>query len=120
LPRLEAIVGGICLGAWTLATIFLAIGNRGLDRFAAIRLFFPFAATLGWFAGNIYVARRRRKAMSRRALLAIYLGGPPGLIWLFWTTLPTTLRVASPIAPPLALGIYGIFFLVPVTLRRRA
>jgi hypothetical protein len=119
LPRLEAIVAGICLGAWTLATLFLALGSGGIDRFVPPRAIFPFAAALGWLAGNIYVARMRSKAMSRRALLAIYLGGPPGLIWLFWTIIPTALRLTSPIAPLLALGIFPIFYLVPVTLRRR-
>jgi hypothetical protein len=118
-PRLEAIVSGICLGAWILASIFLTTSAGGIDRFIPPRFIFPYAAMLGWLAGNVYVARRRSRAMSRRALLAIYLGGPPGLIWLFWTIIPTSLRVTSPIAPPLALGIFGIFFLVPVTLRRR-
>ena len=74
---------------------------------------------VGWVAGNVYVSRRGSSPLPRRALLAIYLGGPPGLIWLLWAFVPVPVQVLSPLVPFLSLAIFGIFFLVPVTLRRR-
>jgi hypothetical protein len=73
---------------------------------------------LGWLAGNLYVGRERRSGSSRRLLLPLYLGGPPGFIWLYWVLEPRWARLANPLAPVWALAVFGIFFLVPVTLRR--
>ncbi len=118
MAKLEAIVAGVCLGAWLLAGVFYLTGMPGPRAFASPYTLFPFAAALGWLAGNVYVARVRAAPLGRRGLLAVYLGGPPGLIWLAWALFPGGIRQAAPLAPVLALGVFGIFYLVPVTLRR--
>ena len=115
--KLESIVGGICLGAWLLATFFLFAQGADFARHPPPRGLFPLAATVGWLAGNAYVVRSRAGALGRMGLLSLYLGGPPGLVWLYWATIPAALRLASPLAPLLALGVYAIFFGVPVSLR---
>ena len=115
--RLEAIVGGICLGAWLLAAFFVFAQTTDFVRFPPPRGLYPLAATIGWLAGNVYVRRLRGAALGRMGLLSIYLGGPPGLVWLYWAMMPAALRLASPFSPLLALGVYAVFFGVPISLR---
>jgi hypothetical protein len=115
--RLDLGVAGVCLGAWLLAAAFLFVpGLRG-DGALPPNALFPFAAALGWLAGNLYVQGTRGVEALRRLLLALYLGGPPGLIWLYWAWVPIALRLQNPLAPLLALGVFAVLFLVPVTLR---
>lgn len=115
--RFEAVVGGICLGAWLVAAALL-FAPLDADRFAlSERGLFPLAAAFGWLAGNFYVARSRTAGLGRRGLLALYLGGPPGLVWLYWAMAPSAARALSPLAPLLALAVFAIFFVVPVSLR---
>ena len=102
-----------------LATILLWIDAPDAGRFPAPSLLFPFAAALGWIAGNFFASRIKSEAFSRRRLLALYLTGPPALIWFFWAFAPREVQAAAPLVPLLSLGIYGLFFLVPVTIRRR-
>jgi len=115
-PRFESVVAGLCLGAW-LAAGALLLGGSGLGRFPSPGSLFPAAAVLGWLAGNFYVQRTKRSTLGPRGLLSLYLGGPPGLLWLVWATVPPAIRLRTAITPFLALGIYLIFFLVPVSLR---
>jgi hypothetical protein len=117
--RLEVVVGVFCALVWLVATALLWVGAPSLARYPPPRSLFSFAAILGWVVGHVYVARVRQQVMTRRALLALYLGGPPGLIWLLWSFVPMPVQAAAPLAPILSLGIFGIFFLVPVTIRRR-
>ena len=117
MDRVEASVAGLCAGAWLLAAAFLAL--EGLERgaFLPAGFLFPLAAIVGWLAGNLYVARRKGSRSSRRLLLSLYLGGPPGFVWLYWALVPRWARMLNPVAPLWALAILAIFFLVPVTLR---
>lgn len=119
MKRFEIVVGGTCAVVWLVATILLRTGGLDLERFPPPRSLFSFAAILGWIAGNVFMSRQVSSGLSRRALVPIYLGGPPSLVWLLWACVPEPVQAASPLVPLLALGIYGIFFLVPVTLRRR-
>ena len=119
MPRFEAVAGTLFGIVWLLATGLLLIGDLELSRFPPPRSIFSFAAIVGWIAGNVFMTRLKSSALARRALVAIYLGGPPGLIWLLWACVPTPVQVLSPLVPFLSLAIFGIFFLVPVTLRRR-
>jgi hypothetical protein len=115
--KLEASVAGICLGAWVLTLALLLGPGPDFARHPPPRGLFSLAAVAGWLAGNVYVVRSRAAPLGRVGLLSIYLGGPPGLIWLYWATIPAGIRLASPFAPLLALGVYAIFFVVPVSLR---
>jgi hypothetical protein len=119
MKRFEAVAGALFALVWLIATLLLWIGAPELELFATPRSLFPFAVVLGWSAGNVFMARVRSRALARRGLVAIYLGGPPGFVWLLWAFVPEPLQATSPLAPLLSLGIFGIFFLVPVTVRRR-
>jgi len=116
--RFDAGVAGLCLGAWFVAIGFLWFGGGRAPRLVGPGALFPAAAILGWLAGNVYVARRRAVTTARRTLLALYLGGPPGILWLLWAGFERAARLANPLAPLWALGVFGVFFLVPFSLRR--
>lgn len=118
MKRFDAGVAGLCLGAWLVASGFLWLGDGRAPRLVGPGALFPAAAVLGWLSGNLYVARRRRGAGRRRTLLAVYLGGPPGILWLLWAGFEPAERLANPLAPLWALGVFGVFFLVPFSLRR--
>jgi hypothetical protein len=115
--RLDLGVAGVCLGAWLLAAAFLFVPGLGGGGALPPRGLFPFAATLGWLAGNLYVEGTRRAPALRRFLLPLYLGGPPGLVWLYWSWVARGERLLNPLAPVWALGVFAVLFLVPVTLR---
>lgn len=55
----------------------------------------------------------------RRRLLVTYLLGPPGLVFLLGALDTERAQMAASLAATWALGVYAIFFLVPVTLRPR-
>ena len=67
--------------------------------------------------GNVCLYRRRRLGASRR-LVAIYLLGPPGLLYLFWSMGPLEQQALAPFVPIYGLGVFSVFFLVPITLTR--
>jgi len=115
--RLDLALAGIFLGAWLLAAAFLFVPGLGSGAVVPAKGLFPWSAVVGWLAGNFYVGGTRRAATLRRLLLALYLGGPPGLVWLYWSLAPRFDRLANPLAPLWALGIFAVLFLVPVALR---
>jgi len=117
-PRFETIVAGICLGGWLLTGVFLLAPVPGIHGLGPPGALFPFAAALGWIVGNLYVARSKKSGLARHGLLALYYGGPTGLVWLWWAIQPATARRLAPLAPLWALGVFSVFYLVPVTLRR--
>lgn len=82
---------------------------------------YGFTAALGWLAGNLYMTRRRSfpERRLRRRLLVTYLLGPPGLVFLLGALDTERAQMAASLAATWALGVYAIFFLVPVTLRPR-
>jgi hypothetical protein len=101
-----------------------------LELFGALRLagawplslygLYGTGAFLGWVAGNVWVQRRRRVARPlARWLLMVYLFGPPSLLYLLRALAPDEHRAAAPLVPLYAFVVYGIFFLVPVSLPPR-
>jgi hypothetical protein len=122
--RTEAVLGGFFLATWIVALVYgvgwleapgLALSLYGL---------FSFAAAFGWVVGNLYVLRLRSLPAEARALRRrfgiLYLAVPAGVVALARAMAPLELRIAAPLAEPLALGVYTIFFMVPLSLRRRA
>lgn len=109
---------------WLLAVLALfhvlpVAGTFDLDLY---RLY-SVAAVLGWVSGNIYMARRRvlpPKARWRKRLLLAYLLGPPGVVYLLRSFASAQVQQAAPFVPIYGFLVYGIFFLVPVTLRSSA
>lgn len=75
-------------------------------------------AVLGWLAGNVWMARRRRLGPPRaRGLLVLYLFGPPSLLYLLRALADPARQAAAPLVPLWAFCVYGVFFLVPVVFR---
>ena len=114
----------VCSAIWLLAVLGLfrilpLAGTFDLDLY---RLY-SVAAVLGWVSGNIYMARRRNlppgTRWNKRVLLA-YLLGPPGMVYLLRSLASIYEQESAPFVPIYSLGVYVIFFLVPVTLRATA
>lgn len=77
-------------------------------------------AALGWLAGNVWMFRRRRVSRAlAHWLLMVYLFGPPSVLYLLRALAPEPHQAAAPLVPLWAFLVYGIFFLVPVTLTPR-
>ncbi len=118
---LEAGLLGIFIAAWTLAALasFGVVDLAGLVQLQ-LRPYFAIAGGVGWLCGNVYRARRRGYQLrsSHRALAALYLGGPPSLLWLLFALAPRELQTQIPLAPLLALAVMGIFFAVPLVVGR--
>lgn len=121
LPPAETTLVVVCAGLWLVAGL-TALGLLPLAGFFPLALypFFSFATVCGWLAGNVYVRRRHRRDEIRypKLLPLIYLVAPPSLLFLLRMMAPLATQRAAPLVPLLALGIYWIFFLVPVTLRQ--
>ena len=83
--------------------------------------FFAFAAVLGWLAGNFFTVRRRLfpEPSYRSYLLAAWLGGPPSLLFLLHNLVPRSAQQQQPMVPVWALGVFLLFFVLPVSLERR-
>jgi len=122
--RTETNLGGFFLATWIASGVYvagwLAPPGLGLSFYGL----FSFAGAFGWVVGNLLVLRLRAlgwpTGRRRSGLVALYLLVPAGLVALLRAMAPTDLRRAAPLAGLLALGVYAIFFLVPVTLRRKA
>lgn len=116
------------LACWLL---FCLHGLSGYPLAGAIRLnlfhLFGLAASGGWLLGNLEVNRERRlertapdplPRSTRRRLFFLNLLAPAGVLFLIWSLAPDALRLAAPMAPIYAAGIFVLFFLVPVSLKR--
>lgn len=90
-----------------------AAGRVSLDLYT----FYSIAAVLGWLAGNVYQLRRQpEKKLVGPSDLLVYLVGPPSLLLLLRAMAPRAEQAAAPFVPIYSLAVYGIFFLIPVTL----
>lgn len=124
--RLELILLLAACVVWSLAALALfgLVPLAGVLDIGLYRLY-SLAAVLGWATGNVYLARLRHLRLPREPLLRLwrqrfllaYLVGPPGVLYLLRALAPEPEQKAAPFVPVYALGVYAIFFLVPVTLR---
>jgi len=121
--RTETVLGGFFLAAWLVAVIYQAgwLEPPGLNL--SLYGLFSLAAVFGWVMGNLSMMRERRlREYARRVRLRhrmLYVVVPAGLLALVRSMMPLELRAQAPLAGVLAFAVYGIFFLVPVTLRPR-
>lgn len=83
--------------------------------------YYALAAAMGWLAGNVWMARRRRvdRRLATR-LLIFYLFAPPSALYLLHAAASLESRRVAPLAAVWALGVYVVFFLVPVTLKPKS
>ena len=104
--------------AWLLvflvyAGLLPAAGRVSIDLYR----YYSIAAILGWLAGNVYQFRRQpEKKLVGPSNLLVYLVGPPSLLLLLRAMSPASEQAAAPFVPLYSLAVYGIFFLVPITL----
>ncbi len=118
--RLELFLLVLFFVGW-LAAVVLWVASAPLAGIFQLGLYhlYGVAAVLGWLAGNIYVYRSRgTPKVLRRRLLLIYLLGPPGLLYLLWSTAPLPAQQAAPLASVYSCVVFAILFLVPVTFAR--
>lgn len=116
----EIVLAVLCSAVWILATL----GTWGLLSLAGqlslgFYPFFSIAAALGWLAGNVYVHRWSRRAVEgyRRRALLLYLVGPPSFLYLIRALAPLADQRQAPLVPLLGFAVYGVFFLLPLTLK---
>ncbi|MEM7482542.1 MAG: hypothetical protein AAF481_15305 [Acidobacteriota bacterium] len=120
MTRIEQTVFLLLLAVWLVALLHLfgwipLVGTVDLSLYGL----YSTAVATGWVAGNIYVRRVRGMARElRRWFLAAYLACPPGVLILLRSLAPQETQAAAPLVPLLVMGVYSIFFLVPVSLRR--
>jgi uncharacterized membrane protein YoaK (UPF0700 family) len=117
--RLEPALLGLFAASWTLnlldmAGVPLLAGSLELSFYGLYIL----AAVLGWLAGNLYNARRRSvPAPLHRRLFALFAIGPAGLVIQARLLASEPSQAAGPFVWLYAVGVYMVFFLVPVLLR---
>jgi hypothetical protein len=108
------------VSCWT-ATLLGQLGLLPLAGAADPTLYglYSLAAALGWFFGNVYVARRRRTPRDLHTRLRwLYLAGPPSVVYLVRTMEPAEQQHMAPLVPVFGFGVYGVLFAVPVVLSR--
>jgi len=120
--RLELSLLSLFSTVWLLAVLalFRVLPIAGILNLDLYRLY-SIAAILGWVGGNAFLMRRRSlpgKRLSKRLML-VYLVGPPGFIYLLRAMAPLEIQQLAPLVPIYCFGVYALFFLVPVSLRRR-
>ena len=129
--RLESLELGLLaffLAVWLLA-ILAGLGFLPLAGMLHLDLYrlYSIAAVLGWVAGNIYVFRTQNltgtaagqpdeRRFPKRLLLS-YLIQPQSCVYFLRMLAPIEAQQAAPMVPIYAFGVYGLFFLVPLTLR---
>ncbi|MEM1247854.1 MAG: hypothetical protein AAGA81_09085 [Acidobacteriota bacterium] len=117
--RFELVLGAFFIACWFLGLLaLLRIVPLGGELRLGLYPLFSLSAALGWIMGNVYVQRMRRQS-PRAGLprgLWIYLLGPPGVLILVRAMAPRIDQEAAPMVPVLAVAVFVVFFLVPVSL----
>ncbi|MEM1204692.1 MAG: hypothetical protein AAGN66_15805 [Acidobacteriota bacterium] len=120
LLRFELVVLGCFAAAWLGAILAMVgwlpvAGRLDLDLYR----YYSVAAVLGWLTGNVFVFRRNALPAGplRLRILLTYLVMPPGLLYLLRAMAPSAAQAAAPFVPLYGSCVYGLFFLVPLTLR---
>lgn len=119
--RLELVLFAFCVASGVVATLGF-VGVLDLAGMFRLRLYplFGSVAVAGWLAGNVFVIRTQRQGVSTRLLLPVYLLGPLAAIQLVWAMAPAEWQRGAPLLFLLACAVYGVFFLVPWSLRTSA
>jgi hypothetical protein len=105
MSRFEPILLALFFAAW-IGALLHGVGVLSLAGSLPLALYpyFILAATLGWTMGNVYVTRRR--------------GLPGELLYLARSMAPEAEQRMAPLVPIFAFAVFGVFFLVPVSLAR--
>ncbi len=77
------------------------------------------AGLAGSVAGHAFVWRARKQPLpAQRRLLLLYIAGPPAVPSLLRAMAPAAAQLQAPLVPLWAIGVFGVFFAVPLLLRR--
>lgn len=114
-----ALLGLFFFACWMAGLLALL---RVIDLTGSLPLslygYYSTAAALGWLAGNLYMAHRRRAPEAlQRGLRLVYLFGPPSFLALLRAMAPAEALRYAPYVPLYAVGVYLALFHVPVLLR---
>lgn len=117
--RFELVLAAFFVACWFVGLLaLLELVSLGGELRLGLYPLFSLSAALGWVMGNVYIQRLRRQP-PRRGLphgLWIYLLGPPGVLILVRSMAPRIEQQAAPLVPVLAVAVFVVFFLVPVSL----
>ena len=118
---MELILLSFCVACGLVATLAF-VGVIDLAGVLRLRLYplFGSVAVAGWLAGNVFVYRTYRQGVSTKLLLPVYLVAPLASIQLVWAMAPAEWQRGAPLVFLLACVVYGVFFLVPWSLRASA
>lgn len=117
----EIFLAGVSTCGWVIAILTMTgilplAGEVALDLYR----YYSLAAVLGWVIGNIYVFRwlrhLPRRPFRKRAFL-LYLVGPPSFLYVLRALAPLDDQQAAPLVPIFSFAVYGIFLMIPLTLR---
>jgi hypothetical protein len=117
IKALGAVAAGLFLACWVVFTLQV-VGIARLPVLPNLTLIqlYSAASALGWAAGMIYVQRTRHLAAPlRRRLFLLSFCGPPSLVYLLVAM--GRLQRQAPLVLLWSLGVFGIFYLVPVSFR---
>lgn len=118
--RLETVLLGLFGACW----VVLVLTYAGVVRLAeslplGLYPLYGAAGMLGSLAGNLAVWRSIGVTPEDwRRLKLVYYVGPSSLPMLLRALAPLEVRAAAPFAGLWAVGVYTIFYLVPVSMRR--
>lgn len=119
MKRYEVILLALFLACWAIE-ILVTFGLLRIDGTLPLTLYpyYSTAMSLGWLFGLLYVQRTRNfdRALRRRFAL-LYIAGPAGILFLLRDMAPLTWQNAAPMVPLYGLGVFLVFFVVPVIFR---
>ncbi len=119
MKRYEVILLALFLACWAIELV-VTFGLVRIDGTLPLALYpyYTAAMSLGWLFGLIFVQRTRNfdRALRRRFAI-LYIAGPAGILFLLRDMAPLTWKQAAPLVPLYGLGVYIIFFFVPVIFR---
>jgi hypothetical protein len=120
--RLELVLVAFFLATWIVDFLAL-VGVARLAGSLELGLYalYSVAAASGWVAGNIYVPRSAALPKDlRRRFFLVYFVGPLGLVYLLRAMASEATQLRAPFVPIWGIGVFTVFFLVPVVLKRTA
>ncbi len=118
--RYEIWLASFFSAAWVI--VFLAFaGLLPLAGWLDLDLYrlYSVAAVLGWTTGNVYMLRRSTLpgGLFGKRLFGVYGVGPLSLLFLLRAMAPSSAHAVAPFVPFYSACVFGLFFLVPVTLK---
>jgi hypothetical protein len=116
----EIILAGLFAACWLVLLLALA-GLVPLTGLLDLGLYplYGVAGLAGSVAGHAFVWRARKQPLpAQRRLLVLYLAGPPALPCLLRSMASAEAQLQAPLVPLWAIGVFGVFFAVPLLLRR--